>query len=173
MTYILPELREDQGEIEAAIAGKLPEELVTEADIKGMVHCHTTYSDGIHTLEAMVRGAEEMGMKYITITDHSPTAIYANGLKLDRLKRQWEEIDEYKRKCQSRFCAALSQTSLQTAISTIRIACSKFDVIVASIHARYKMDAAKMTERITTAMRQPVFKIWGHGLGRPATKAAD
>ena len=98
MTYILPELREDQGEIEAAIAGKLPEELVTEADIKGMVHCHTTYSDGIHTLEAMVRGAEEMGMKYITITDHSPTAIYANGLKLDRLKRQWEEIDEVQEK---------------------------------------------------------------------------
>ena len=79
MQYIPPELREDEGEIEAAIAGKLPEDLVTEADIKGMVHCHTTYSDGIHTLEAMVRGAEEMGMKYITITDHSPTAIYANG----------------------------------------------------------------------------------------------
>ena len=98
MQYIPPELRENQGEIEAALAGKLPEDLITDADIKGMVHCHTTYSDGVHTLEQMVRGAEEMGMKYITITDHSPTAIYANGLKLDRLMRQWDEIDEVQEK---------------------------------------------------------------------------
>jgi DNA polymerase (family 10) len=94
MQYIPPELRENAGEIEAAAKGKLPQDLVTVADIKGMVHCHTTYSDGVHTLEQMVRGAEGMGMKYITITDHSPTAIYANGLKLDRLQRQWDEIDE-------------------------------------------------------------------------------
>ncbi len=98
MAYIPPELREDEGEIEAALKESFRDDLVTEADIKGMVHCHTTYSDGVHTLEAMVRGAEEMGMKYITITDHSPTAIYANGLKLDRLKRQWEEIDEVQEK---------------------------------------------------------------------------
>ena len=167
MAYIPPELREDQGEIEAAIAGKLPEELVTEADIKGMVHCHTTYSDGIHTLEAMVRGAEEMGMKYITITDHSPTAIYANGLKLDRLKRQWEEIDEVQEKVSIKILRGTeSDIVADGQLDYPDTVLEKFDVIVASIHARYKMDAAKMTERITTAMRQPVFKIWGHGLGR-------
>src|ERR1044071_9091111 len=97
----------------------------------------------------MERGAEEMGMKYITITDHSPTASYAGGLSVDRLMRQWEEIDEVQEK---------------VAIKILRG--TESDIIVASIHARYKMDGAKMTERITTAMRQPVFKIWGHGLGR-------
>lgn len=167
MEYIEPELREDQGEIEAAVAKKLPEDLVTEADIKGVVHCHTTYSDGIHTLEAMVRGAEEMGMKYITITDHSPTAIYANGLKLDRLKRQWDEIDEVQEKVSIKILRGTESDIVASGeLDYPDAVLEKLDVIVASIHARYKMDSAKMTERITTAMRQPVFKIWGHGLGR-------
>jgi len=167
MAYIEPELREDQGELEAALAKKIPEDLVTEADIRGMVHCHTTYSDGIHTLEAMVRGAEEMGMKYITITDHSPTAIYANGLKLDRLQRQWDEIDEVQEKVSIKILRGTESDIIATGkLDYPDDVLEKFDVIVASIHARYKMDAAKMTERITTAMREPVFKIWGHGLGR-------
>jgi DNA polymerase (family 10) len=167
MAYIPPELREDQGEIEAALAKKLPEDLVTVADIKGMVHCHTTYSDGIHTLEAMVRGAEEMGMKYITITDHSPTAIYANGLKVDRLKRQWDEIDEVQEKVSIKILRGTESDIVASGqLDYPDAVLEKLDVIVASIHARYKMDSAKMTERITTAMRQPVFKIWGHGLGR-------
>ena len=167
MSYIPPELREDQGEIEAALAKKIPEDLLTEADIKGQVHCHTTYSDGIHTLEAMVRGAEEMGMKYITITDHSPTAIYANGVKLDRLKRQWDEIDEVQEKVSIKILRGTESDIIASGnLDYPDAVLEKFDVIVASIHARYKMDAAKMTERITTAMRQPVFKIWGHALGR-------
>jgi len=167
MAYIPPELREDEGEIEAALAQKIPDELVTEADIKGMVHCHTTYSDGIHTLDAMVRGAEEMGMKYITITDHSPTAMYAGGLKLDRLKRQWDEIDEVQEKVSIKILRGTESDIVASGnLDYPDAVLEKFDVIVASIHARYKMDSAKMTERITTAMRQPVFKIWGHGLGR-------
>jgi DNA polymerase (family X) len=167
MAYIPPELREDVGEIEAALAKKLPEDLVTEADIKGVVHCHTTYSDGIHTLEAMVRGAEEMGMKYITITDHSPTAIYANGVKLDRLKRQWEEIDEVQEKVSIKILRGTESDIVASGkLDYPDAVLEKFDVIVASIHARYKMDAEKMTARITAAMREPVFKIWGHALGR-------
>jgi len=167
MAYIPPELREDVGEIEAALAKKLPEDLLTEADIKGVVHCHTTYSDGIHTLEAMVRGAEEMGMKYITITDHSPTASYANGVKLDRLKRQWEEIDEVQEKVSIKILRGTESDIVASGkLDYPDAVLEKFDVIVASIHARYKMDAEKMTERITTAMREPVFKIWGHALGR-------
>ncbi len=167
MAYIPPELRENAGEVEAALAKKLPDELVTEADIKGMVHCHTTYSDGIHTLEAMVRGAEEMGMKYITITDHSPTAIYANGLKLDRLRRQWDEIDEVQEKVSIKILRGTeSDIVADGKLDYPDDVLEKLDVIVASIHARYKMDSAKMTERITKAMRYPVFKIWGHALGR-------
>ena len=167
MAYIEPELREDQGEIEAALAKKLPADLVTEADIKGVVHCHTTYSDGIHTLDAMVRGAEEMGMKYITITDHSPTAIYANGVKLDRLKRQWDEIDELQEQVSIKILRGTESDIIASGkLDYPDAVLEQFDVIVASIHARYKMDKAKMTERITNAMREPVFKIWGHALGR-------
>jgi DNA polymerase (family 10) len=167
MAYIPPELREDQGEIEAALAKKVPEDLVTEADIKGIVHCHTTYSDGIHTLDAMVRGAEAMGMKYITITDHSPTASYANGLNVDRLKRQWDEIGELQEQVSIKILRGTESDIIASGkLDYPDSVLEKFDVIVASIHARYKMDSAKMTERITTAMREPVFKIWGHGLGR-------
>ena len=92
LPFMPPELREDEGEIEAALAGELPDDLIEQGDVQGMVHCHTVYSDGKHTVEEMARAAEAMGMKYITITDHSPTATYARRPALDRLQRQWEEI---------------------------------------------------------------------------------
>jgi DNA polymerase (family X) len=167
MQYIPPELREDTGEIEAALAGKLPEDLVAPDDIQGMVHCHTTYSDGKHTIEEMARSAESMGMKYITITDHSPTAFYAGGVTLDRLKRQWDEIDEVREKVKVKILRGTeSDIVADGRLDYPDKILEQFDVIVASIHSRYKMDSAKMTERIVTAMRQPVFKIWGHALGR-------
>lgn len=167
MQYIPPELREDEGEIEAALAGKLPEDLVTLGDIRGMVHCHTTYSDGKHSIEEMVRAAEAMGMKYVTITDHSPTAFYAGGLTVDRLKRQWDEIDEVQEKVKIKILRGTESDIVADGhLDYPDPILEKFDVIVASIHSRYKMDSAKMTKRIVTAMRQPVFKIWGHALGR-------
>lgn len=167
MQYIPPELRENEGEIEAALAHELPEDLVTLADVKGMVHCHTTYSDGKHTLETMVRSAEAMGMKYITITDHSPTAFYAGGVKLDDLRRQWDEIDELQDQVKIKILRGTESDILADGrLDYPDDILEQFDVIVASVHARYKMNAEKMTERIVTAMRQPVFKIWGHALGR-------
>lgn len=167
MQYIPPELREDEGEIEAALAGKLPEDLVTLEDIRGMVHCHTTYSDGKHSIEEMARAAEAMGMKYLTITDHSPTAFYAGGVTLDRLKRQWDEIDEVQEKVKLKILRGTESDIVADGhLDYPDRILEKFDVIVASIHSRYKMDSAKMTKRIITAMRQPVFKIWGHALGR-------
>lgn len=167
MQYIPPELREDKGEIEAALAGKLPEDLVTLTDIRGMVHCHTTYSDGKNTLEEMVRAAEAMGMKYITITDHSPTAFYAGGVTQDRLKRQWGEIDEVQEKVKIKILRGTESDIIADGrLDYPDKILEQFDVIVASIHSRYKMDSAKMTNRIVTAMRHPVFKVWGHALGR-------
>jgi DNA polymerase (family 10) len=167
MQYIPPELREDEGEIEAALSGKLPEDLVTVEDIQGMVHCHTTYSDGKHSVEEMALAAESMGMKYITITDHSPTAFYAGGVTLDRLKRQWEEIDAVQEKVKVKILRGTESDIIANGqLDYPDHILEQFDVIVASIHSRYKMDSAKMTKRIVTAMRQPVFKIWGHGLGR-------
>ncbi|MFN2515782.1 MAG: PHP domain-containing protein [Pyrinomonadaceae bacterium] len=167
MQYIPPELREDAGEIEAALAGKLPEDLITLDDIQGMVHCHTTYSDGKHTIEEMARAAETMGMKYVTITDHSPTAFYAGGVTLDRLQRQWDEIEEVQEKVKVKILRGTESDIVADGhLDYPDKILEQFDVIVASIHSRYKMDSAKMTKRIVTAMKQPVFKIWGHALGR-------
>jgi DNA polymerase (family 10) len=167
LQYIPPELREDEGEIEAALTDKLPEDLVTVKDIRGMVHCHTTYSDGKHSIEEMVRAAEAMGMKYVTITDHSPTAFYAGGVTLDRLKRQWDEIDAVQAKVKIKILRGTESDIIADGhLDYPDRILEKFDVIVASIHSRYRMDSAKMTQRIETAMRQPVFKIWGHALGR-------
>lgn len=167
MQYVPPELREDQGEVEAAIEGNLPEDLLTLDDIKGMVHCHTTYSDGKHTLEQMVRTAEAMGMKYITITDHSPTAFYAGGLKAEDLYRQWDEIDELQSLVKIKILRGTESDILANGgLDYPDRILEQLDCIVASVHARYKMDSRKMTERIVTAMQQPVFKVWGHALGR-------
>jgi DNA polymerase (family 10) len=167
MQYVPPELREDQGEIEAALAGRLPEDLITTDDIVGMVHCHTTYSDGKHSVEQMVHAAETMGMKYITITDHSPTAFYAGGVKVDRLQAQWEEIDRVQEQTRIKILKGTESDILQNgSLDYPDWILEQFDVIVASIHSRYKMNEDQMTRRIVTAMRQPVFKIWGHALGR-------
>ena len=167
MQFVPPELREGLGEVEAAQRGKLPEDLITTEDIRGMVHCHTTYSDGKHSVAQMVAAAEAMGMKYITITDHSPTAFYAGGVKIDRLQRQWEEIDEVQEKTKIKILKGTeSDIVADGSLDYPDWILEQFDVIVASIHSRYKMDEDKMTRRIVTAMRQPVFKIWGHALGR-------
>lgn len=167
MQFIPPELREDAGEIEAALAGKIPQDLVELDDIQGMVHCHTTYSDGKHSVEAMARAAEALGMKYVTITDHSPTAFYAGGVTLDRLKRQWDEIAEVQEKVKVKILRGTESDIIANGrLDYPDKILEQFDVIVASIHSRYKMDSAKMTKRILTAMQQPVFKVWGHALGR-------
>ena len=167
MQYIPPELRENTGEIEAALKHKLPEDLVTLPDIQGMIHCHTVYSDGRNTVEEMARAAEDLGMKYLTITDHSPTASYAGGLTIDRLKRQWEEIDETQEKVKIKLLKGTeSDITAKGLLDYPDRILEKFDIIVASVHARYKMDEDQMTRRIVSAMKQPVFKIWGHALGR-------
>jgi DNA polymerase (family 10) len=167
LQYVPPELREDQGEVEAALKGTLPEDLITAEDIRGMVHCHTTYSDGKHSLAQMVHAAEAMGMKYITITDHSPTAFYAGGVKIDRLQRQWEEIEQIQEQTKIKILKGTESDILKDgSLDYPDWILEQFDVIVASIHSRYKMNEDQMTHRVVTAMRQPVFKIWGHALGR-------
>lgn len=167
MQYVPPELRENEGEVEAALAGKLPQDLVTITDIRGMLHCHTDYSDGKHTVEEMARGAEALGMSYLTITDHSPTAFYAGGLKIDRLKRQWEEIARVQEMVKVKLLRGTESDILADgSLDYPDHILEQFNVIIASIHSRYRMDENQMTERVTRAMRQPWFKIWGHALGR-------
>jgi DNA polymerase (family 10) len=167
MQYVTPEMREDTGEVEAALKKKLPQDLIETGDIRGMVHCHTTYSDGKHSVEQMVAAAEELGMKYITITDHSPTAFYAGGVKIDRLQYQWEEIDRVQEKTKVKILKGTESDILADgSLDYPDWILEQFDVVIASIHSRYKMNEDQMTRRIIAAMRQPVFKIWGHALGR-------
>ncbi|MFO0577432.1 MAG: DNA polymerase/3'-5' exonuclease PolX [Polyangia bacterium] len=167
LSYIAPELREDHGEIQAAADGSLPQDLVTLADIRGMTHCHTVYSDGKHTVEEMARAAEAMGMQYLTITDHSPSAHYAGGVQLDRLKRQWDEIARVQERVKIRLLRGTESDILADgALDYPDSILEKLDVIIASIHSRMKMDEDAMTRRLVSAMRLPFFKIWGHALGR-------
>lgn len=167
LPYIPPELREDRGEIEAALAGELPSDLITLGDLRGMVHCHTTYSDGKNTIEEVALAAEAMGMQYLTITDHSPTAHYAGGVTLDALKQQWDEIARVQEKVKIRLLRGTESDILADgALDYPDAVLEQLDVIIASIHSRMKMDEEAMTRRLVNAMRQPFFKIWGHGLGR-------
>jgi len=167
MAYVAPELREDRGEIEAALDGSVPQDLIELGDIRGMTHCHTTYSDGKASIEEMARAAEAMGMQYMTITDHSPAAHYAGGVTLDRLKQQWDEIARVQENVKVRLLRGTESDILEDgALDYPDAVLEKFDVIIASIHSRMKMDEATMTRRLVNAMRQPIFKIWGHALGR-------
>ena len=167
MQYVPPELREDDGEIEDALAGKIPSDLIRLEDIRGMVHCHTTYSDGRNTVEEMALAAQSMGMKYITITDHSPTAHYARGLEVDRLKEQWDEISRVQEKVSIKLLRGTESDILRDgALDYSDSILEKFDVIIASIHNRYKLDEDEMTRRVINAIKNPLFKVWGHPLGR-------
>ena len=167
LPFIPPELREGQGEIEAALAGALPVDLVSEADVKGLVHCHTVFSDGQHTVEEMARAADALGMEYMTITDHSPAAAYAGGLTIDRLKAQWEEIARVQERVSVRLLRGTESDILADgSLDYPDWILEQLDVIIASIHRRHRMNADQMTERLVRAMSLPCFKIWGHALGR-------
>jgi DNA polymerase (family 10) len=167
LAEIPPELREDQGEIEAALAGALPPDLVRLDDVRGLVHCHSTWSDGRASLEEMARAAEALGMEYLTVTDHSRTAGYAGGLDEDRLKRQWDEIARVQEKVRVRLLRGTESDILEDgALDYPDRVLEQLDVVVASVHSRMKMDEDAMTRRLVRCMSLPAFKIWGHALGR-------
>jgi DNA polymerase (family 10) len=167
LPFIAPEMREDTGEIEAAQAGKLPD-LIEESDLKGITHSHTTFSDGHHTVEEMARAAAALGIKYLTITDHSQAASYAGGLTPDRLKAQWEEIDRVNElKLGVRLLKGTEVDILEDGtLDFPEAVLSQLEVVIGSIHSRFKMDEAQMTERISRAFDNPHLHIWGHATGR-------
>jgi DNA polymerase (family X) len=166
LQYIPPELREDEGEIEAAAAGRLPQVVALE-DIRGMTHCHTLYSDGRNSIEEMALAAEAMGMTYLTITDHSPSAYYARGVAIDRLRAQWDEIARVQERVKVKLLKGTESDILEDGrLDYPDYLLEQFDIIIASIHSRHKMDSDQMTNRLLRALKLPLFKIWGHPLGR-------
>jgi DNA polymerase (family 10) len=115
----------------------------------------------------MARAAEARGFQYMTVTDHSPTAFYAHGLDADRLRRQWDEIAQVQEKvaiCLLR--GSECDITRDGALDWPDEILEQLDVVIVSIHQRYKLDAAGMTKRVVRALEHPAFKIWGHPLGR-------
>ncbi|MCY1034517.1 DNA polymerase/3'-5' exonuclease PolX [Corallococcus sp. BB11-1] len=168
MQEVPPELREDSGEVEAARAGKLPEDLVTLEDVQGAVHAHSTWSDGRNSLEEMARAAQALGLKYLTITEHSEAAIHAGGLKVDDLKRQWEEIDRVNAAVPGvRLLKGIEVDILETgALDYADSVLEQLEVVIASIHVRHSMDEDQMTRRVLAALDNPHMHILGHPTGR-------
>lgn len=142
--------------------------LIEERDLKGVLHVHTTASDGTHTLEQMCSYAKELGYEYIGITDHSKSAFYAGGLQVNDLKQQWLQIDELNTiLAPFRIFKGIESDILNDGRLDYDDAILKqFDFIIASIHSQLKMDKDKATQRLITAIENPYTSILGHPTGR-------
>lgn len=167
LDYIPPELREDQGEIEAAEAHAIGT-LIEDRDLRGVMHVHTTASDGRATLREMVLAARERGLEYLGISDHSPTAAYANGLHADRLREQGREIRALQTETGSFtiFHGTESDILEQGALDFDDDVLAELDFVVASVHSHFGLSETLQTERIVTALRHPAVAILGHPTGR-------
>lgn len=162
-----PELREDRGEIEAARAGPLPQ-LIRFEDIRGYVHCHTTWSDGAHSVEAMARAAQARGAEFIVISDHSVAAHYAHGLTADRLRAQWDEIAAAQEKLPGFRILRGSEVDIleDGRLDLPDALLEQLDVVICSVHQRFGLDEAGQTKRLLNALAHPRFQIFGHPTGR-------
>jgi len=165
--YIPPELRENMGEIEAAEKGELPG-LIEYGDIKGLLHIHTTYSDGSLSVTEMADAAKRMGFSYIGISDHSRSAFYANGLKEDDIKRQIEEIDEYNLRSKDfKILKGIESDILPDgSLDYDEDILSLFDFVIASIHSNMNMSRDKMTDRLINVLKNRYTTILGHMTAR-------
>jgi DNA polymerase (family 10) len=167
LAYIAPMLRETASILDKAAANKL-NELIKPNDIKGIIHSHSTWSDGVHTIEQMAKAAIAQGLEYLVISDHSQTAFYAGGLKPDRIAAQHQEIDALNAKLapfkifKSIESDILSDGSLDYTDSVLKT----FDLVIASVHSNLKMSLEKAMERVLAAIRNPYTTILGHPTGR-------
>lgn len=167
LQYIEPELREGLNEINLARENKIPK-LIELTDLKGILHNHTTYSDGLHTLKEMALYCKELGYEYLGICDHSQSAAYAGGLKPERVLAQHKEIDELNKSLapfklfKGIESDILNDGSLDYEESILKT----FDFVVASIHQNFKMDIDKATARLIKAIENPYTTILGHPTGR-------
>src|SRR5579875_475077 len=168
LDYIEPELREDMGEIEAAATHTLPI-LLEERDLRGVLHAHSTWSDGQATIRAMAEACIARGYSYLGITDHSKIAAYANGLSEERLRKQGEEIDRLNEEFAGRFrilkgteCDILRDGTLDYSDEVL----ASLDFVVASIHSNFNLSREEQTERMLRAIANPYVDIIGHPTGR-------
>ena len=167
LAFVPPVLREDRGEIEAALSGKLPK-LVTQGDIRGDLHVHSRWSDGAHSIADLVEAARQRGLSYLAVTDHSQGLGVARGLSVERLLEQGAEIRELNRQLTG--FRVLHGTEMDI-LGDGRLdfpddVLKELDVVVASIHSGFNNSKEVMTARIVAAMRNPHVSIIGHPTGR-------
>jgi DNA polymerase (family 10) len=167
LAYIPPEIREDAGEFEAAEAGALPG-LVEPEHLKGVFHCHTTYSDGSASVKEMALAARKLGYAYMGLSDHSQTAAYAGGLKVDRLLAQWAEIDQVNAELGDfRILKGIESDILPDGrLDYDDSVLAQFDFVIGSVHSSFQLDRAAQTQRILRAMENPYLTMVGHLTGR-------
>lgn len=165
--FVPPELRENRNEIEAASRGALPA-LVEPRDIRGVLHCHTTYSDGKHSVAEMAEAARALGWSYLGISDHSQAAFYASGVSRDAMLAQHDEIDALNATLDGfRVLKGVEADILADGrLDYDEALLDRFDYVIASIHSRFRMDRAAMTERVLRAMDDPHMTILAHPTGR-------
>jgi len=164
LPWIAPELREDMGEFEA---DPLPT-LVQQSDLKGLIHCHSTYSDGAASLEELAEAAAEHEYEYLVICDHSRSAVHANGLSPERVLRQQHEIDILNSKRAHLHILKGIESDILTdgSLDYNDITLDTFDIVIASAHDYLKMTEEQATARIIRAIEDPHTTIIGHPTGR-------
>lgn len=167
LPYIPPELREDRGEIEAAMEGGLPR-LVEMDEIRGDMHVHSKYSDGAATFAEIAKKAKEMGLQWVAVTDHSQGLKVARGVSIEDLRRKRAEIDAFNRSNRDvrLLCGTevdiLSDGNLDYPNEVL----AELDVVIAAIHAGFKQEEAILTKRMVSAMENPYVHIIAHPTGR-------
>jgi DNA polymerase (family 10) len=165
--YVTPELREDQGEIEAAEHDELPR-LLELGDLKGVLHTHSTHSDGVHSIEQMAIAARDLGYEYIAMTDHSQSARYANGMQPGEITGYLDEIARLNEKLEDIRILTGTESDILTdgSLDYPDEILSRFDYIVGSIHSQFNMSEEEMTERVLRALENPYMDVLGHPTGR-------
>ncbi len=167
LPHIAPELREGLGELEAATRRRLPS-LIESGDIRGVLHCHSQYSDGKATIAEMATAARARGWSYLGITDHSQSAFYAGGLSRETIIAQHEEIDRLNMDVPGfRVLKGIEADILPCGrIDYDAEFLERFDFVIGSVHSRFGMDQAAMTNRVLRALDSPFVTILGHPTGR-------
>jgi DNA polymerase (family 10) len=167
LPWIPPELREDAGEIEGAMEGKLPE-LLALADIRGDLHSHTNWSDGSHDLDSLVAAAKERGYRYIAVTDHSKGLGVAHGLDEKRVREQIRLIDAANTKLSGFRILKGIEVDIRGdgSLDLPDELLAELDIVVASIHSGFKQVREQITNRLLSAVRSPFVSVVAHPTGR-------
>lgn len=168
--FVPPELRESSMALEKAKQFKIPK-LIENSDLKGMLHVHSTWSDGKNTITEMALKAKELGFSYIAICDHSRSAGYTNGLSIERVQAQHDEIDKLNNENPGIKILKGIESDILTdgSLDYPEDVLNKFEIVVASVHSSFNMSKSQMTKRIIAALASPYTTILGHPTGRLLT----